>query len=147
MKLEDRVVALDDVAAVALIQRYARAQPKTEVPTELDESALDQLRAAAGLGLEPGATATGGELARAALLVMAADPERREGIKYLLDLSATERFAIVETALLVSAVLIALQTHVRYERDKEGNWTLKLEKKSTDTVLLKDFIKKLVSWS
>ncbi|MBK7001350.1 MAG: hypothetical protein IPH35_15650 [Rhodoferax sp.] len=147
MKLEDRIATLDDAAAMALVQRFARAQPKTEAPDVLDESTRDQLRAALGLDAESAAAASGGEVARAVLLVLASEAEQRAGMEFLLDSPATERFAAAETALLVSAVLVALQTHVRFERDKEGKWTLKIEKKPTDTRLLKDLIKKLISWN
>lgn len=146
MKLEDRIATLDDAAAVALVQRFARAQPKTETPDALDASTRDQLRAALESDAEPTAAASGGEVARAVLLVLASEAEQRAGIAFLLDGPATRSFAAAETALLVSAVLVALQTHVRFERDKEGKWTLKIEKKPTDTRLLKDLIKKLISW-
>ena len=35
----------------------------------------------------------------------------------------------------VSAVLIVLQTHLRFEKDKQGKWSIIMEKKPTDATL------------
>jgi hypothetical protein len=43
-------------------------------------------------------------------------------------------------------VLVVLQTHVKFERDKAGRWSVKIEKKPTDNSLLKPLVQKLLSF-
>ena len=42
------------------------------------------------------------------------------------------------------AVLIVLQTHVKFERTPDGKWSLKVEKKPTSDSLLKGLVQKLI---
>jgi hypothetical protein len=146
MQLESQIDALTDAKAVALLERFARGQPPQSVPQKLDQGLSEQLRAV--VQAPPGeiALTSDGELARSALRVLADDPERREELQALLDHPAPGKFAVIETALLVSAVLIALQTHVSYERHSDGRWSVKIEKKPTSTALLKDLVKKLLTF-
>ena len=51
----------------------------------------------------------------------------------------------VTTTLTVAAVLLVLQTHIRFARGKDGRWTLTVEKKPTDEALLKPLVQKLLS--
>src|SRR4051812_18226189 len=120
MTLDDRITSLSDPEAIGLLQRFSRAQPKCEVPSAFDVSVSEQMRAELGLSDEAVPIPSEGELARAALRVIASDPEHQIGVQALLDHPQGERFAVVETAVLVSLVLIALQTHVRFERDQQG---------------------------
>src|SRR3954451_14800479 len=110
MTLNDRIDLLSDLEAIDLMQRFSRAQPKCEVPSLLDTSVSEQMRAELGLSDEAIPPPSEGELARAALLVIASDPEHRIGVQALLDYPQSEKFAVVETAMVVSLVLIALQT-------------------------------------
>jgi len=55
-------------------------------------------------------------------------------------------FAGAETVAIVVAALVALQTHVRFERDKDGRWSIKIEKKSTSDALLKPLVQKLLAF-
>ena len=146
MSLDNRIALLSDTEAVGLLQRFSRAQPRQDAPSTLDASVSEQLREELELPDQTGSTPTEGELARAALRAIASDPEHREGIQALLDNPPTEKFVVIETAAVVSLALVALQTHFRFERDKQGKWTVKLEKKPTDSSLLKDLVKKLLSF-
>lgn len=47
----------------------------------------------------------------------------------------------------MSAVLFVLGTHVVFERDKTGKWRFKVEKKPTDTTLLKALMQKLLGFA
>jgi len=47
---------------------------------------------------------------------------------------------------LTTAVLIALQTHLRFERDKKGQWALHVEKRPTKDALLKPLVEKLLGF-
>ena len=84
-------------------------------------------------------------MARSALLLLASEPDYREGLAALMASPPPERMlGPWETMALVSAVLVVLQTHFKFERDKQGQWTVNLEKKPTDTQLLKSVIQKLL---
>lgn len=143
MPLESRIAALDDNAAVRLLQRFAAAQPPGDAPPALDAPLARQFGDL--LDIAAGPVASSGEVARATLALLARDSAHRAGITTLVESPPPERYGAVETAVLVSAVLIALQTHVRFERDKQGKWNVRLDKKPTDTALLKDLIRKLLS--
>jgi hypothetical protein len=145
MTIDDRIASLGDLDAIGRLQRFSRAQPKHDVPSTLDASVCEQFRAELDLSEESVRTPSEGELARAALRVIASDPEHQIGMQALLDHPQTEKFVVVETAVLVPLVLIALQTHFKFERDQLGKWTVKVEKKPTDASLLKDLVKKLLS--
>ena len=89
-----------------------------------------------------------GELARQALLVLAEDPETRKRIEAMAAGAAgsAQKYDF-GTIGLTAAVLIVLQTHVRFERDSNGTWSLKLEKKPTSDTLLKNLVQKLITFA
>jgi hypothetical protein len=88
-----------------------------------------------------------GELARQALLVLADDPETGNAIEAMAASSArAEKFDFGVTLGLTVAVMIALQTHVRFERNSDGKWNLKIEKKPTRDALLKGLVQKLIGF-
>jgi len=144
--LEDQIAVLTDAAALQLLQRFADAQPRCTAPVTLDAEIADQMRREAELpaSAETGDT-TEGQVARTALLLVAGEPEHRTGIKAMLENGGLERFAAGETILVVSAVLVALQTRIHFERDKQGRWSFMLDKKPTNSALLRELVKKLLS--
>ena len=82
-------------------------------------------------------------MARSALLLLASEPDYREGLTALMASPPPERMlGPWETMALASAVLVVLQTHFKFERDKQGRWSVNLEKKPTDVQLLKSVIQK-----
>ena len=86
-----------------------------------------------------------GELARQALLLLAEDPEIGPNLEQLIE-HPSEKFGFeIEMAITV-AVLIALQTHVRFERKPSGKWKLVIEKKPTQKGLLKALVRGILSW-
>jgi len=89
-----------------------------------------------------------GELARQALLLLAEDPDTRCAIEIMAANlpEARTRFDFGATIALTTAVLFALQTHVRIDRDKDSKWTLTIEKKPTSDRLLKDLVQKLLGY-
>ena len=60
---------------------------------------------------------------------------------------APESFSIGLDAAVIAGVLIALQTHVKFERDKDGKLTWKIEKKPTSEALLKPLVEKLLGFT
>jgi hypothetical protein len=90
-----------------------------------------------------------GDLARQALLLLAEDPNTRLAIE---SMAANpdrrpEKFDVLLTITLTTAVLFTLQTHIRFERDKDGKWALTVEKKPTNERVLKSLIQKLLEFS
>jgi hypothetical protein len=53
----------------------------------------------------------------------------------------------VETAVVMGAVLFVLSTHIKIERNAQGAWTIKVEKKPTDPKLLKSLMEKLLGFA
>jgi len=80
--------------------------------------------------------------------VLAEDPETRQAIATMAaNLPETpSKFDAGATLALATAVLIVLQTHVRFQRDAQGKWTLTIEKKPASDSLLKDLAQKLLAY-
>ncbi len=84
-------------------------------------------------------------MARSALLFLASEPSYREGVAALVANPPPQRMlGPWETMAIASAVLVVLQTQFEFKRDKQGRWTVKLEKKPTSTKLLTAVIQKLL---
>ena len=58
-----------------------------------------------------------------------------------------QRLGLVETAAVIGAVLFVLGTHIKIERNAQGAWTVKVEKKPTDSTLLKSLMEKLLGFA
>jgi hypothetical protein len=58
-----------------------------------------------------------------------------------------QHFGLVETAVVMGAVLFVLGTHIKIERNARGAWTVKVEKKPTDSTLLKSLMEKLLGFA
>jgi hypothetical protein len=146
LSVKDLIKSLDDATARRVLDSIARAQ------TASAETALTpELRQALGDFATDIETATipagDGDLARAALLLLADDPQQQPILTALIEGPAPAQFGPIKNAVVVAAVLLVLQTHVRFERDKDGRWSLKIEKKPTDNSLLKILVQKLLSFS
>jgi hypothetical protein len=81
-------------------------------------------------------------------LVLAEDPESRKRIEAMAAGAAgsAQKFDF-GTMGITAAVLIILQTHVRFDRHSDGTWSMKLEKKPTSDTLLKGLVQKLISFA
>jgi hypothetical protein len=151
--LDDQIRRLDDDAAVRILEAVAGARLhadegayQTEVTPKLERALREEFAVGPG---DLGATSRG-DVAREALLVLAADPHQRPALEaFVRDPSAApESMALLEaagaTALMVAA-LIALQTRVTIKRDAKGTTSWTIEKKPTDLALLKPLVEKLLS--
>ena len=145
MPIQDRIASLDDATARRVLATFARAQAN---PTEtaLNPELRQALREFATGPETAAVSASEGDLARAALLLLADDPQQQPMLTALIEGPAPTRFGVLETVAIVSAVLVVLQTHVKFERDKAGRWSVKIEKKPTDNSLLKPLVQKLLSF-
>jgi hypothetical protein len=141
--LPHRIQALSDADAQRILTTFARNQPGYG-----DSTLSPELTAA--LRHEPDLTATAasvGDLARAALLLLADDPQHSPIIDTMVSQPPAQRFGVVETAVVMSAILFVLGTHVKIERNAQGTWTVKVEKKPTDPKLLKSLMEKLLGFA
>jgi hypothetical protein len=142
------IEGLEDEKACAIIARIAQSHPRaTEAPVTL--SGDIRLALAKALAISPELSPISeGELARQALLVLAEDERMRETIDTMavnLPEPSTQYDAGL-TVAITAAVLFVLQTHIRFERDKQGHWSAKIEKKPTSEVLLKKLMQKLLAY-
>jgi hypothetical protein len=146
--LNNKILPLDDKTAVNILQTFAKAQLNsesyyTELKPSLRKELMEEFNVTELKTHAPGE----GELARQALLLLAEDPQYVEVIGAIVAAPIPEKFlGVVETVSLVAAILVVLQTQVRFERDKEGRYSFIIEKKSTSESLLKLLIQKLLAF-
>jgi len=142
--MDQRIRNLDDATAIRVLRSFAQAEiHRGELTTELQPELRRALEEQ--FGAEQ-AAAGEGDLARAALLLIAQDPQYRPALEALIAGPQPTRMGPVTTIALVTAALIALQTHVRFERDQQGRIRLKIEHKPMSDRLLKDVIQKLFGY-
>jgi hypothetical protein len=152
--MSDPIQSLDDVTAVRILKRIASARPAPVdgAPTwneDLKQALVDDFQIAEPSDSGHSSDVSEGELARQALLVLAEDPAMRKSIEKMAA-SASDNpqvFDLGLTIALTAAVLLVLQTHVKFTRDSSGKWSLDVEKKPTSDTLLKGLVQKLVSFA
>jgi hypothetical protein len=151
--LDDLIRRMDNSRAVRVLTTFAKARlraggvAETEWTPELDRTLRMGFPAETDAGRA--ASVSEGDLARQALLLLADDPQYRETLAALIEGSPPESFEVVGagTVALLAAVLVVLQVHVLFERDRDGHIHIKIEKKPTRANLLKDLVQKLVGFS
>ena len=147
--MDDMIRGLDDSQAVRVLTTFARVRlraggvAETEWTPELDRALRQDFPAEADAGRA--ASVSEGDLARQALLLLADDPQNRDALAALIEGPPPESYEVVTagTVALVAAMLVVLQTHVLFERDRDGKIHIKIEKKPTRDSLLKDLVQKL----
>jgi hypothetical protein len=142
------ITELDDEKAVRVLDTFAKAQVRRGgLETALTPAVREAL--ATEFHVAPSEIPINrGDLARQALLILSDDPNQRAMIETLIRGASPQVFlGPVEAAAVVSAVLVTLQTHVRFERDKEGRVTIMIEKRPTKDSLLKPLVQKLLSFA
>lgn len=140
MTIADRIRTLDDTAATRLLAAASRPHMRAAgVETNLTPDLAAALGQAASGGPRPGAAPSDGDIARAALLLLADEPSTAPAIAALLDGPAPERFDIGLPAAtaIVTLALVILQTHFRFKKDPKGKWEILIEKRPTSDSLLK----------
>jgi len=141
--LLQHIQTLSDADAQRILTTFARNQPGYSDST-LSSDLTTALRHEPDLTVT---TASAGDLARAALLLLADDPQQRPIIDAMVSQPPAQRFGVVETAVVMSAILFVLGTHIKIERNAQGIWTVKVEKKPTDSRLLKSLMEKLLGFA
>lgn len=148
--MDDMIRGLDDSQAVRVLTTFARVRlraggvAETEWTPELDRALRQDFPAEADAGRA--ASVSEGDLARQALLLLADDPQNRDALTALIEGPPPESFEVVGTVALLAAMLVVLQTHVLFERDRDGKIHIKIEKKPTQDSLLKNLVQKLLGF-
>ena len=133
-------INLTDSDALRVLSTYAKAHAPAD-PLVPDAGLAAALREFAGA---PVAVADG-DLARASLALLATDPATAQALTAVAKQPADDRLAFDPAVIVIgAAVLIALSTYVRFERDKEGKWSLVIEKKDAPIEVIKDVVAKLL---
>ena len=141
------ITDLEDTHALNALSAFTRAhQNQPGQVVILDPDLREALETAFPGEPLPSATSPA-DTARAALALLAEHPKHGPAIRALAEHPPPQRFDLGSTALIVTAVLIALQTHIKIQRDANGKYKVLMEKKPTDAGLLGDLVRKLLKLS
>lgn len=140
--MQERIQNLDDATAIRVLRTFATARRRdgdyhTDWSPELRQTLVESTDA-----LDTSDAVGEGELAREALLLLADDPENHPSLTALIEGPPAQSFLDATTIAVGVAALIALQTHVKFERTKDGKFHFKIEKKP----LPLDLIRKLLTF-
>jgi hypothetical protein len=145
--LAARIEALEPAQAARILRAVAKYRVSRGLAQELapDTALVADLAAAAGTSAE--ANADAGDVAEASLILLAADPAMVPVLDSMIDNPPAEDFAVDPVTLGVGVgALVVLQSYIKIERDKNGKWTFKFEKKPMSDTLLAKVISKLGGW-
>ena len=144
--MEETIKTLDDPTAMRVLEamigpRIDAGEAPLEWSPELGQGISRQL------DVSGDAPADSGELARQTLLLLYQDPQNREAITAIIKNPPPQRFAIgvVGGTILITAALFALQSHIEFGRDKDGQWYFKFKKEPTRDAILTPLIQKLLA--
>jgi hypothetical protein len=143
------MTTLDDASSIQILKAIAESQLR---PTAPDLTPTPDLRAALAAAFDnpPQTAASEGDLARAALDLLAQDPAFAEPIQIMTGAAAgapagSQRYIDPATIALTTAALLALQTRVKFKRDHSGKWSIEIEKKSASDGAIKLLAQRLLS--
>ena len=142
------ITDLDDQRAVRILEAVTQARVRrAEQALRWDDETAKGLREAFDVS-KPDAPVSGGEVARAALLVLAEEPETRQAIETMARHMPASRQAFVDpgTVALTAALLVVLQSHIELKRGPDGKWSFSYIKKEAPVELLKPLVEKLLAW-
>lgn len=131
---EERLTTLPDTQAVAALQLVIRRLGLPADPTELRDSQAHLIEALqqpdARELVEPDTSATDGDLARTALIHLAAsNPESQDMVDRAVSIVTGSREREPVTFAVGALALLAFRTDVRLEHDPVKGWTFKLHVK------------------
>ena len=154
------MAALDDSSAIRILKTVAQARlhphdrsAEAGDPTAVKIPALPEAGkalATAFSGIEK-VEATEGGVARAALELLAHDPEFAGPIEAMTKQAAAGSAAPPQsyfeptTIALTTAALLALQTRVKFKVDHQGKWSLEIDKKAASDGAVKLLVQRLLS--
>ncbi len=126
------------------------SDPKSDA-VRLNQPAISRVQERAALEAYFGdpVNSSDGDLARAALHVLADDTERAANLRQLIlhfkdqpGLFASR--AVIETAVVVACAIVVLKTRVRFERKANGEWSLLIDKPTTSNSIVKPLVRGLL---
>ena len=141
--MNDTIANLSDDVAKSILKDIAGT---LESDVDIRDSDLPALREAlAGtFGTDtPEAQVSEGELARMTLGLLAEDAKLESSIMELIENPVDTR-GIITTALVVAAIVAALQTHIKIEKDKNDKYSILVEKKPTSEALITSIVQPLL---
>jgi len=138
--MRERIQNLDDATAIRVLRTFSTARShhedyQTDWSPELRQALVDSTAAADAV-----AAVGEGDLAREALLLLADDPDNRQGLTALIEGPPPERLLDPAHIAIGVAALIALQTYVKFERTKDGKIHFKIEKKPLPVELMRKLL-------
>ena len=144
------IESLDDATAIRILKRIASSQPapggeRVAFTPDIKEALADEFQVSDAPNSS--AKVTEGDLARQALLVLAEDPEAEIAIDRLASAPSGGGQTFDFGIGVAVAVLIVLQSHVKFDRSSSGKWSLKVEKKPTSDSLVKGLVQKLIGFT
>src|SRR5271157_2378682 len=141
------MMSTDDETSISILKSIAQARlgpASGELPLN------PELRAAlaTAFGTPEPASASEGDLARAALDLLRQDPALAEPIRVMAsqagDPASPQRYLEPLTIGLATAALLALQTHVKFKLDHNHKWSIEVDKKSSSDSTLKLLVQRLL---
>ncbi len=140
--IQDQIAALDDKTAIHILQVISKSLMRSGTyETSGTPDMANALQSAFDVS-KPAEKASEGEIAR-----LSDDPKYLPNIRALMTGSNTQKFSPDwGTISIVISVLVILQTRFKIEKDKKGNISWVIEKKSAADALLKPLIEKLLSY-
>jgi hypothetical protein len=145
--IQNEIAALDDKTAIHILQVISKSLMRTgtfEISGTPDMA--NALQSAFDVS-KPVKKASEGDIARLALQLLSDDPKYLPNISALMIGSNTQKFSPDwGTISIVISALVILQTRYKIEKDKKGNISWVVEKKSAADALLKPLIEKLLSY-
>jgi hypothetical protein len=145
--MPEMIQQLDDATAQSILSVIARSRSAMG-PESIDWTPDLRQALASEFEAKAAASIAEGELARQALLVLAEDSETRDAIEIMAaQPQRLQKFDFGASIALTAAVLIVLQTRIRFERTTDGKYSLLVEKKPTSDALLKSLVQKLISYT
>ena len=154
--MKELINSLSDQAAVQILATIAKHHPQGEPTESLDLTELTQTLPETADAQPVDTAVSDGEMARAALLILAQDEELQGIIKTLAEAAQGQgevtgdyrTFAVdpVVGAGIATAIIFVLKTSGKIERDENGKLKWHVAWESLDKSLLKQFVDKLLTW-
>jgi hypothetical protein len=145
--MPEELQKLDDTTAQGILNVITRSRSgigseKVDWTSDLRQALVSEF------DVKSASPVSEGELARQALLVLAEDPDTRDAIQTMAGQpQSLQKFDYGAGIALTAAVLVVLQTHIRFERGTDGKYSVLVEKKPTSDALLKNLVQKLISYT
>ena len=111
--------------------RYINPECRWSHPSTTEQECTPELRQALAEAFKAPTEAevSDGDLARAALAVLAEDPQNHEMLQAQIDGPQAQQMGTLATIAIVTAALVVLQSRIKFER-KDGKTTIIIDKPS-----------------